>query len=62
MFTEKREKILGSDGINEEGDMEKYEVFGRLMAVLGEAKMKLNGIRHDYYSEKTFETLKKCSP
>jgi hypothetical protein len=31
------------------------------MRLLGDIKMKLNGIRHDYYSEKTFMTLKKAS-
>ena len=32
------------------------------MKVLGDAKRNLNGIRHDYYSEKTFLTFKKSTP
>jgi hypothetical protein len=31
------------------------------MMLLGEVKEKIGNIRHDYYSEKTLQTLKKCS-
>ncbi len=42
--------------------MEKYNQLTKLMKVLGDAKRNLNGIRHDYYSEKTFLTFKKSTP
>lgn len=42
--------------------VDKYNELTKLMKVLGDAKRNLNGIRHDYYSEKTFLTFKKSTP